>query len=351
MSQGKQITDRALVDRIGYLASLASDKQAIDPMLDSLRAITARWTPPTPLTNSSRQQILQLEQKLKKYLSNSDPLRTFTLESLEERLQAQEAQKKSSIFLNTFGLALLSAVTAGALGFLILGEVPLGKRLLGAVPFFYATLCIGIAWLYLSSLRDFRKEFKRASVYMGIGAIFMASNAQYMFYSLWNIADAAPLRYAGIPGTVAIGVALFYIWLRVYARQLGIQSKLISYPLVLGICAAIAAVAFAVPHGTVQHELYFDISLASLWLMGAFLAFGFILSRKIMHQTTVAFAKPMKLLHIYFSIVLFPTLATGVLLMVQGELYGDLVSLMMLGAVMPQILLLYTGYLFKKGTR
>jgi hypothetical protein len=46
--------DHKTIDRIIYLASLASERLAIEPMMDTLRAITASWEPTEPLSTKDR---------------------------------------------------------------------------------------------------------------------------------------------------------------------------------------------------------------------------------------------------------------------------------------------------------
>ena len=84
-----KLPDQILIERITYLASLVSNLQAVDSKLDTLRVITARVGAGNQISlgESERSQLLVLENDLKNYLVTSDPVRSFTAEKLQRRLE------------------------------------------------------------------------------------------------------------------------------------------------------------------------------------------------------------------------------------------------------------------------
>jgi hypothetical protein len=84
-----------LIESITYLASLVSEPQAVDVMLDTLRSITSRMHDDnTRLSTEDRVRLIELQTELKKYLIHHDPVRSFTQESLEKELTLHFTKRK-----------------------------------------------------------------------------------------------------------------------------------------------------------------------------------------------------------------------------------------------------------------
>lgn len=77
---------QTVVDMITSTAGLASNSQAIDPLLDDMRAITAKLKPGEQPSSTDAQSIVSVYLKLEKYLTKNEPLRTFTQQELRARL-------------------------------------------------------------------------------------------------------------------------------------------------------------------------------------------------------------------------------------------------------------------------
>jgi hypothetical protein len=67
-------------------AQLASDQAQIQPILDDVRALTARLTPGSALSGGDTSQAAALYSRLEDYLVTKEPLRGFSRESLRARL-------------------------------------------------------------------------------------------------------------------------------------------------------------------------------------------------------------------------------------------------------------------------
>jgi hypothetical protein len=160
--------DRQLVDTIVYLASLASKLDTIDTMLDELRAITSRWNADMALNDQDRESLHNLQRQLKDYLIHDDPLREFTEETLEQRLQERfnpSAHKKDRGFLHSFtGTVLACMLIASSILFLPVGST-LRDRVIIAVPVFSALYYIVNDWYYISlRYATLKKGFVRYSL-------------------------------------------------------------------------------------------------------------------------------------------------------------------------------------------
>lgn len=94
----------------------------------------------------------------------------------------------------------------------------------------------------------------------------------------------------------------------------------------------------------------------SLILPGAILTlvsqvFGSWIGRHILATASPGYAKPIRLLFWYLTIVAVPSALALVITWWFGEVQGtDRSALFFFSGVIPELLLLYTGYVFKKGT-
>lgn len=341
-------SDRQLVDKITYLASLASKSEVIDPLLETLRMVTAHWEAGSPLNANDRTNLLDLEQKLKKYLLNNDPVRSFTPESLDARINSSATVHISSLF-NVVWASLATALIV----FLVApSAIPLQSRALLTIPFFFLVLHIGIAWFYLSALKNFKPEFRQAFVYICVGVLFFSvSYSHYILIELLGLDRFTAFQYGGLTGLITLSFIWIYAGLRRYARILTLKTKATSLPLVLGISALVTIAAIVAPHGGHPDEFFFDLSLASLWLLVLFIGLCLIIARGLAKVLTPAYAKPMHWLVIYCILGIIGALGSSTVLPILGELRGNLLNIMsaVLG-IGPQMLLLYTGYVFKKET-
>ncbi len=85
---GKRIAGSAgsAIDVVTYVASLASDMKAIDPLLDPLREITSRLQPGQTLGAADQAVLADVCRKLQAYLVERDPLRSVTKATLETKI-------------------------------------------------------------------------------------------------------------------------------------------------------------------------------------------------------------------------------------------------------------------------
>lgn len=346
-------SNKRQVERIIQLAKLGSDPEAIDPMLDGLRTATADWDGVSPLSDLSRARLKGLEIQLKNYLVNKDPLRKFTPETLEDYL-ASANTNNSTAKRDAISIIVGSVVAAGIpLLIPVFSFFPFQKSLLLTIPLFLVVLHIGIAWLYLSALSNFKKEFRQAFLFICIGIILLSiAFSHYVMIELFEVGTQELFRYGGLTLLAASCYFFMYIGLRQYAKLMSVKSTSASLLTLFGASVVVVLLAILVPHGGQQgSELYFDLGLAGVWLFSLFLGFCMVISGKITKSVTPAYAKSMKWLHIYFILGFVGSLGSVIALPIIGQLNGGfLYTLIALLGIIPQLMLLYTGYSFKKET-
>ncbi|HEV7454376.1 MAG TPA: hypothetical protein VGO07_03895, partial [Candidatus Saccharimonadales bacterium] len=81
------LTDRDYIESIATLATLSSNPQDIDVLLDNMRHITSGLSPGRPIRNADKQQLLATYVQLETHFtSGQDPARIFTPNELREQL-------------------------------------------------------------------------------------------------------------------------------------------------------------------------------------------------------------------------------------------------------------------------
>lgn len=345
-----------LVDRIIYLASLASKRDDVDPMLETLREVTSTWDRTQSITGEKHAQLEELEQKLKQYLINDDPVRAFNSESLAKRLADQVAgttDTNSDSNVRSFWFVLGGSVLAAAIGFVAPPQpFSLSNLTLFSIPLFFTALHIGISWFYLTALRNFKSEVRRAFVVICIGILlFAVAFSHYALISAFGLTEHPLLRYGGVTWLVSAPLITIFYGLVLYARQVGVKSSLLRWPVVLGIFVASTVVVVVLPHAPVTDEFLFDFWTTGAVMVLVFGTLGFWLSRKVAKVLTTAYAIPMRWLSRYMFVLGPTTIGACAAIFVIGELHGTALFVVIAACgVLPQPLLLYTGYSFKKET-
>jgi hypothetical protein len=286
-------------------------------------------------------------------LVNKDPLRKFTPVTLEDYLNSANNQlsttKRDAIVI------IIGSIIAGGTPLLlsVLSSFPLQKSLLLTIPVFLVFLHIGIAWLYLSALSNFKKELQQAFLFICIGIILLSiAFSHYVIIELFEVGTQELFRYGGLTLLAASCYFFMYIGLRQYARLMNVKSKSTSLLTLFSSSAVVAVSAIIIPHGGQQgSEPHFDLGLSGVWLFSLFLFFCMVVSGKITKSVTPAYAKSMKWLHIYFILGFVGSLSSVIALPIIGQLNGGfLYTLIALLGIIPQLMLLYAGYSFKKET-
>lgn len=322
-------------------------------MLESLREVTAQWDGQSPLDPSNQLRLQSLENELRDYLITKDPLRKLTPETIDNYLKSPEKTSTATLT-QVIVIVLLSFFNAvSALILPVLGLVPWQNGFLLMVPLFFVTLHIGIAWLYFSALSNFKQEFKNAFVLICMGILLLSVVfSHYVIIELLGLGNLLLFRYGGILALVTASFGLIYFGLRKYAGLLKINNFFTSLKWLGLVSVAVIAAAVLAPHpGQQSFEPFFDFALASMWLFTMFVGFSAGVARQISKNVTIAYAKSMKWLYIYLILGFVGSFGGTIGLPLVGELNGGFLYVLIgVMGVIPQLFLLYTGYLFKKET-
>jgi hypothetical protein len=348
-----ELTDPQLVDGIVYLASLVSNPQTIDPALDTLRRITASWDRGTSLDVEQRKTLRQITTRLKDYLIHHDPIRHFTPESLERRLWARlHSDAKHQGLLNFWSTTSISL----GLGAIIMA-LPLTPSLLHrfflAIPVFLTSVAVFAVWFYLTALRNFRPELKVAFRLLSAGIVMVS--VQFSQFALVPFASPDQARwyqYGDVFVLIWLAQILYYLGLRKYAQLLKIKSIVVSLKFFTGVMlVGVLLVAAAAVLLHMRDPMYYIISISCIAGVNLASLLGAIVAYLIARHLTTIYAQSMRWYYIFLGSVWAGTLFYGVIVTVMGGLSGDAVYGMVgLLAGGPALLMLYTGYWFKRET-
>ncbi|HEX6258217.1 MAG TPA: hypothetical protein VFZ48_01925 [Candidatus Saccharimonadales bacterium] len=351
---------RALIDEITYLASLASDAHAIDPILDKLRVVTARLKPNEEASTEDELVLREVQKEIEQYLINRDSLRSFTDQTLTKNVQEQLNGKQQgppvfSHAIGTVGTLILASIGASLVAFLVTFTLPLLFRTAMALTSFYATLYAGVIWLYLSSLRTFKPELKQAFQYVATGIVFTGTGVSgFALVLVLGLQDLPIFRYCGFDAFFPIAAVLFYIGLVKFAALLEIKTWLRSYTITAAIGLITAAAMFAVPHAPAApgEDFFFYLSFVSLWLTTLFCAFVAILAFMIAGKLSSTLSRAMTMFGICQSTVSIGCAIAMLALAVGGTLPINSPLFLIIGIpfIATNILYVIAGHLFRKAS-
>lgn|GEM_PF-976767 len=353
-----KLPDQILIERITYLASLVSNLQAVDSKLDTLRVITARVGAGNQISlgESERSQLLVLENDLKNYLVTSDPVRSFTAEKLQRRLekytetrnpQARAAKIALRQFLAIFGLSFV----AYGIGLAVLPG-PLNIRFQLASPFFLIALHAGLAWLFWSSRKEFVTALRTAYGYICIG-LMISSLGSVQFPLLFAhpaLTDMPIFKYAGFMPPFQFMCSFFYIGLYIYARQIQeIRLRFLKPLWVVSGAVLIASAVIVLPDvANVPEKPFFDISLVSTVLSVYFSVPAAVLGFAIVRHLTARYTRALRVFASAQLAVAAACVLFSIVLYIKGPIHGATVALASLPFGVSEVLMLASGYMLKK---
>lgn len=349
----QQQTDRQIIDTIIYLATLASERSVLDPLLNVLRIVTAKLTPDTPMSEEDRKKLFEVQAQLEDYLVNRDPLRKLSREDLDEQIRARlvsESAGKQRSLRRSLGLSWAIAAAAALLVLALPLPLPLMIHLSILPVVFIIGLHAGSAWFYATSLRFFNEQLRRAYALIVAGMIIIGLNAlQFPFVTVLDATNLPIFRYGGALPIFTVSCFLFYLAMRMVGQLLGVKSRLMSLRFVGATSALLAIVTVFLPHWSRSaQENLFDFSMVCDLLVALHTLYAGILAHKISKQTTEAYAGAIG----FFSKTMFVTALNvtwyGACLFTFGELQGLSFALASLPHMATEIMLLQSGYIFKK---
>lgn len=342
--------DRKLVDGIIYLSSLVSESKAIDPMLDSLRNVTADWDSKIPLEHSKRLALQKLTIDLKQYLIHRDPLRSFTSDMLDSRLATNltGTTKKIPPFTIFVGGALIIAAIVLALPL----PLQIVNRLYLAVTVLLLTLIVITIRLYLSSLHNFNQALRGVFSYLCIGSSLLGVTClHYTLIGLLQLTNQPLFAYGGATEIALAAIIAIYIGLSHYAKILKVSTKSIFISLTISFVITIILAVVTAYAREIPDKFFFSLAFASTLGTSVFAFFGGRIALALLKNVTASYAKSLRVVYIFLLACAATALTFVIALTWLKHLSVGALGLLIAVAGVPSIgILMYSGYSFKKET-
>lgn len=291
------------INRIIYLASLVSDSIQINEYLDPLREFTARRESPNePLSPSEDAMLTVLESKIRDYLLVKEPLRSFTPETLEQRLY-EKVEAPSIIkqlrwlVAGIVAIGVSLAIAAMLLVPLDSLAVRLSVALMAAITTFY----VGGVGLLLASLKQFspalRSIYRSLSVSFAVGCVGVLANIilllLYQGNTPWQIFWFVnlPIYFSALP---------LYIESTKMAKLQGIKKTIHPWA-GLSIAAGGMVLLALTSQGYVLDPVN-GIPPIFAWMTFVFMASAAVVMRRVWRSSSELYKSPTKaLLQVYLS--------------------------------------------------
>lgn len=320
--------DQLMVERVVYLASLVSNKNTIDPMMDTLRFITSRHGAgqTLTLTNEERLNLKALESQLSNYLVTQDPVRAFTPESLTAKLadhfaasdpRAQANRKARRVVLGVVGLAL------AAYGVAVAVPAPPDVRFTLGVPPFMLVVGVGIAAMFWSTRSILAAAMKKSYGLFAAALVISAmTSAQYPVLSAFpHLSDMNPFRYGGFIMPYTVMYILLYGGFYLYAKQLPeLTVRILKPKWLIPAAALLVPIAFFVPHPPTADNLFFNVALACFMLDVLFCTAAAILGFAVVARITARYQRALRLFVLSVATYTIVSFGLGFILLSTGAL-------------------------------
>lgn len=345
--------DQEMVDATIYLASLASEVRVIDPILDRVRGVTARWQPGQSLDAEGRDELLKAQNDIKHYLVKQDPLRRFTEASIQQQLEARFTPE-TSIFQRRPTLQLISVWLFAALlyplGFALPFVDTFAARAQLAVPLFSMGLHLGMAWFYVSSFRYFTRALRRAYGYVVAGILVTGLGiSNFPVVQILDLGKYALFRYDGLVILFGIASLLLYVGVWSFARLLGVRSVLASNWFLVLISTALVVISILTGYLLGRSDqIYFDLSFLGTIATAVYCGIGAMLAGLITSEVTAQYSRGLRWLAACLLFVAIGSTMASVSLIMLPDLHGLGPAYMMAPFMISELLMLQAGYTFKK---
>lgn len=226
------ITERS--DRIMYLASLVSNAQAIDKYLRPLRQLKQIRAKDEALTPEEEAVLDRIENSIKQYLLNSEHLRSFTAETLEQHLYERGEARSRIRKLRWYLAGTLGVEFCLALSTFLYSNGPTEVRLRLSINLAIAFGYIIGAYLFLTSHRKFSQDhqtaYKLFSYAFIAGSIITVINLLLTFIYSGNV----PWNNFWYVTAITYGTfAIMYLGARRLALLYGIKSVVLKLWIVI----------------------------------------------------------------------------------------------------------------------
>lgn len=284
----------SLLDAVTFIATLVSKPSDIDRQLDRVRSITAQRSA-HQLTHDDEKVLGEVYVYLEDYLVNKESLRSFTRDSIREKISNQAQGNSQLRRSHPVAGVFLVAFSCGVLAMLIPDFiVPMTVKVTLAMTLFLAVLHIGAVGMFWSGLRNFKDEIRQAYLPICIGIGLVGITLLQVPVAVWfGEDDSIWFRYIASSITVPVAGVLLYTGMRRFARIGGIKSWLLSARAVLALCVVMVGVVLLVPRPS---DLPLSVIVPSFTILtvGATLAVvTAAITAKVRGALSVAYKQPM----------------------------------------------------------
>ncbi len=222
----------SVLDVVLYLASLASNPRDIDPILNTVRTVTAHTNTEEPTSANDVQKLEQVREQLETYLVTQERVRAFTPDNLRQRVQdrfrfgsyfAKRAKKLLvGLLLATplLALALIIPQPEGLPASIADAFVPLV-----AISLLITWLCVIAALQFWLGLGGFQQRVKQAYAAICVGTIFVGLGVLQLpvIVSLGWL-DTPFFKTGGFMSLHIISVTVLFLGICLFARALGAKN-------------------------------------------------------------------------------------------------------------------------------
>ncbi len=337
------------IEVLVYLASLASNTAAIDPMLDAIRLVTSR----SGTTQQDLKILQKTQQQLEDYLIHHDPVRVFTPEELEQKIREHMLTGHfSKLRRALYGvLAVMVVILVGAMAIPGIGDISQRSQLGSWLALL--TLSAGAIGFYWTARHNFKPELQPAYTLLCVSSLVLGlSQTQLPIVSYWNLEQAPLFRYGGVSTPTFIAIVCVFLAVRRYAKIVGVPSSpLMSLKVIGPAWIGIAALAVVLPHSSrPENEALFDFSMAVMSANLFTLVLNAMLTRKVAGVSTKIYALPMHLLAASQMTAAIGLTLFLVFLFAKGSLFGATFGILAIPFMVSNVIWLWTSYSFKRAT-
>lgn len=343
-----------IIDTITYLASLVSDPQAIDPVLDTLRVITSEIPAGAVIQDQQLDELRHVQEQLKNHLLHNDPVRLFAAGDLEKLIAKHvgdaaihtPAHDQTLRQVGVIGVAMGVTYLVAGVTFSFVG-VHLPWILAGLMAM--VTMYIGLIWFYWSSLETFTKSLRQAYFWIVVGIALMgiASPPAGLFVTFPTIMRHTILSYAGAFPLFSLSFFFVYFGLCIFARTVQVRSPLISLRLCVPAVVILALATTLVPHNPNFQELPLVIGVITLTSMSSFgLLAGFV-AFTIRRKVTDRYSRALTLFGIAYALAGAVMVVGTTMSILAGPLAGLRMAVVVVPSMIAGLLVFLSGYYFK----
>ncbi len=244
-------SSRKLIDTDVYLASLVSDVQTIDPLLDEVRRITSTLPASGELTEPQTTALSNVRQQLEQHLLTKEAVRVFTPQSLQAQIEYFLSGGKShQAALRLWAVIGLAVIVVGlAARFIHISNPDLHIQIVGMT--FVAMLHVGAVILFVTALSAFTEQLRKAFSWICMSVFVLG--ASLVAQSIFEIVGLKGLWRSFAEMVPALVTAFtLYVGARLYAKSFIAPSRANSVGTLIVISVVACVVSAFLPHAPIM---------------------------------------------------------------------------------------------------